>query len=457
MRRARSRRSTYRRSRQTAGPPVARGSQEFLLSSRCTPTPASGRRVSRAKCRLHPLYRSTPPIGGARGGRLPDRRSQCGTTGRQPDTGYGIGRPGRDLAEHAGRNVARVVSPNTLSARVRPHAASRAVFATASVARAAAKTPVRTAVTSATTPRSGWRHPIGSPPAGDRHWRAWTPSGDVPALLADIAGIGPFFTVATGPAPAGGRLGVPARSRDTVGYRGGRPAARPDRRGPRRAGDRRPGRGVDGVPGSRGPGGRPAVRRGRGARRGTGAGVDAPRRRARPSAALAAGGSGAVAVVGRTGRATSVRAPTWRSSTSSPSCSRRWSRRSARGRRCRRGCCGATRRRRWRGRGGWSPLPGRAPRHPARSLAERLLTTPPLDATAALRAPEPPDAGWTFRRRSCCLYYRVPGGGVCGDCVLRDRAPPLTPARVAHRRAAGRSSGGSLRLAGSVAPPSSAP
>ncbi|MFE9258107.1 (2Fe-2S)-binding protein [Streptomyces sp. NPDC006879] len=23
-----------------------------------------------------------------------------------------------------------------------------------------------------------------------------------------------------------------------------------------------------------------------------------------------------------------------------------------------------------------------------------------------------------FRRRNCCLYYRVPGGGLCGDCVL---------------------------------------
>lgn len=23
-----------------------------------------------------------------------------------------------------------------------------------------------------------------------------------------------------------------------------------------------------------------------------------------------------------------------------------------------------------------------------------------------------------FRRRSCCLYYRVPGGGKCGDCAL---------------------------------------
>lgn len=25
---------------------------------------------------------------------------------------------------------------------------------------------------------------------------------------------------------------------------------------------------------------------------------------------------------------------------------------------------------------------------------------------------------WSFRRASCCLYYRVPGGGTCGDCVL---------------------------------------
>lgn len=26
-----------------------------------------------------------------------------------------------------------------------------------------------------------------------------------------------------------------------------------------------------------------------------------------------------------------------------------------------------------------------------------------------------------FRRNSCCLYYRVPGGGLCGDCVLPTR------------------------------------
>ncbi|WP_222131366.1 (2Fe-2S)-binding protein [Pseudonocardia sp. C8] len=32
-----------------------------------------------------------------------------------------------------------------------------------------------------------------------------------------------------------------------------------------------------------------------------------------------------------------------------------------------------------------------------------------------------PDTEWSFRRRSCCLYVRVPGGGTCGDCVLTTR------------------------------------
>jgi ferric iron reductase protein FhuF len=57
----------------------------------------------------------------------------------------------------------------------------------------------------------------------------------------------------------------------------------------------------------------------------------------------------------------------------------------------------------------------------ATAVAERLLDAAPLARTVALRAPEPPDVGWTFRRRSCCLYYRVPGGAVCGDCVLHER------------------------------------
>ncbi len=28
------------------------------------------------------------------------------------------------------------------------------------------------------------------------------------------------------------------------------------------------------------------------------------------------------------------------------------------------------------------------------------------------------DGRLTFRRRSCCLYYRLPGGGYCGDCCF---------------------------------------
>lgn len=50
---------------------------------------------------------------------------------------------------------------------------------------------------------------------------------------------------------------------------------------------------------------------------------------------------------------------------------------------------------------------------------------PPLPLVTALLAREPlASAGaftagpLTYRRRSCCLYYRVPGGGYCGDCVL---------------------------------------
>jgi hypothetical protein len=34
--------------------------------------------------------------------------------------------------------------------------------------------------------------------------------------------------------------------------------------------------------------------------------------------------------------------------------------------------------------------------------------------------------GTALRRRSCCLYYRVPGGGVCGDCCF-PRPPRSSP------------------------------
>jgi ferric iron reductase protein FhuF len=51
----------------------------------------------------------------------------------------------------------------------------------------------------------------------------------------------------------------------------------------------------------------------------------------------------------------------------------------------------------------------------AESVVRGLLSTAPMSGTGSL------SVGWGFRRRSCCLYYRVPGGGTCGDCVLVGR------------------------------------
>jgi len=50
-------------------------------------------------------------------------------------------------------------------------------------------------------------------------------------------------------------------------------------------------------------------------------------------------------------------------------------------------------------------------------LAAELLAHPLLAGTL--------DAA-TLRRRSCCLYYRLPDGGVCGDCCFT-RAPRSSP------------------------------
>ncbi|WP_128380680.1 (2Fe-2S)-binding protein [Streptomyces cavernae] len=52
-----------------------------------------------------------------------------------------------------------------------------------------------------------------------------------------------------------------------------------------------------------------------------------------------------------------------------------------------------------------------------RALADGLLGRPGLAGSL-----DPA----TLRRRSCCLYYRVPGGGLCGDCCF-DRRPGLAP------------------------------
>ncbi|KDN87122.1 (2Fe-2S)-binding protein [Kitasatospora cheerisanensis] len=58
-------------------------------------------------------------------------------------------------------------------------------------------------------------------------------------------------------------------------------------------------------------------------------------------------------------------------------------------------------------------------RAPAAALARALLAFPDLAPTGA---PTPPPRPLAFRRTSCCLYYRTPAGGLCGDCVL-PRAP----------------------------------
>ncbi|MEU9734581.1 ferric iron reductase [Streptomyces sp. NPDC048002] len=54
-----------------------------------------------------------------------------------------------------------------------------------------------------------------------------------------------------------------------------------------------------------------------------------------------------------------------------------------------------------------------------RALTAELFAHPLLAGTGTW-------TGTAFRRRSCCLYYRVPGGGVCGDCCF-ERPPRSSP------------------------------
>lgn len=48
-----------------------------------------------------------------------------------------------------------------------------------------------------------------------------------------------------------------------------------------------------------------------------------------------------------------------------------------------------------------------------RELVAELIAIEPLRGAADV-------VGEQFRRRNCCLFYQVPGGGYCGDCVLID-------------------------------------
>lgn len=46
-------------------------------------------------------------------------------------------------------------------------------------------------------------------------------------------------------------------------------------------------------------------------------------------------------------------------------------------------------------------------------VLRHVLELEPLAGSARLEHP------WRLERNNCCLYYRIPGGGYCGDCVLR--------------------------------------
>ncbi len=54
----------------------------------------------------------------------------------------------------------------------------------------------------------------------------------------------------------------------------------------------------------------------------------------------------------------------------------------------------------------------------ADDLIDGLLRVAPLAGTGQFVAPDPSSPRRFFVRRSCCLFYRVPGAGTCGDCVL---------------------------------------
>lgn len=54
----------------------------------------------------------------------------------------------------------------------------------------------------------------------------------------------------------------------------------------------------------------------------------------------------------------------------------------------------------------------------AAALVAGALRTPQLVGTATLERPDPYRDRWFLVRRNCCLYYRIPGGGTCGDCIL---------------------------------------
>ena len=58
----------------------------------------------------------------------------------------------------------------------------------------------------------------------------------------------------------------------------------------------------------------------------------------------------------------------------------------------------------------------------AGDVVAQALTVPPLVGTGTLIQPDPARARRFLVRHNCCLYYRIPGAGTCGDCVLTPSA-----------------------------------
>jgi ferric iron reductase protein FhuF len=54
----------------------------------------------------------------------------------------------------------------------------------------------------------------------------------------------------------------------------------------------------------------------------------------------------------------------------------------------------------------------------ALALAVGMTGEPPLAGLGGFVEEPSHPTGVGFARKTCCLFYRVPGGGTCGDCVL---------------------------------------
>jgi hypothetical protein len=54
----------------------------------------------------------------------------------------------------------------------------------------------------------------------------------------------------------------------------------------------------------------------------------------------------------------------------------------------------------------------------AARLVAAVLALPPLAGMGTYTQPDPARSRRFLARHNCCLYYQIPGGGTCGDCVL---------------------------------------